>query len=508
MVDHAPDDLQQTEQERTNTSDQLLVEAVETALRADPSLHTDRIQVSAINGVIYLRGHTSSPWQIATIDQCVKQVAGVEPVINLLRSSTQGHESLTWSSPLLFRRRATVGPRLHLGHRTWRDERPPVALDDLIASARAEAIAADEREQERRVAENRRLAHERGRFLRETADPSTWLDIHVPLAWRLLDAKSGQWLEEGRRAVREGYFVEASERFYRYVQGRGEQYLDRYRQAVFGEATAYQPDKAEPPVTNIEDWERAMRYRWWLWVKLKSVAERRRNGDDEQRLGDYYSLAFVVGWRPHRKNADDRAARDVLEERVRNFRAAEEVRYHGQVPMSAWTSEERVRDDVLIEAVSLVLGQWNRKQRYRFGARGKTVTIIPRELRWLDCWDWFNAEVQKAARAILLEKPYPSPRITEGRIIREPFEAGKVQPHRHTQVTEMPGAEMLDPAEVYLSSEIENAALRAMLEHATPRALELLALLDEGYTQADAADALGVTHSTVRVMLHKLRRPA
>jgi DNA-binding CsgD family transcriptional regulator len=120
---------------------------------------------------------------------------------------------------------------------------------------------------------------------------------------------------------------------------------------------------------------------------------------------------------------------------------------------------------------------------------------------------WFRREVKNAATALLLDEPYPARRRQRG-------ESGPVYLDEDLDQQIHPGP---DPLEALLDQERhrESAArLAAVLERATPRQREIVALLAAGaresrsVSEAQIARALGLAESTVRVQLHRLRARA
>jgi hypothetical protein len=63
-----------------------LVRRVETQLFRDRNIPKGSISINADRGIVVLRGTIDSPTQIAAIEQCVRSIAGVQGVENLLHS--------------------------------------------------------------------------------------------------------------------------------------------------------------------------------------------------------------------------------------------------------------------------------------------------------------------------------------------------------------------------------------------------------------------------------------
>jgi hypothetical protein len=173
-------------------------------------------------------------------------------------------------------------------------------------------------------------------------------------------------------------------------------------------------------------------------------------------------------------------------------------------------SREQAKRDALTTAVALVLGEADKPRHYMIGrgvwlkdANGQKASFAPGDipLRMFDLFcRWLHSQAIRAAEAILLDRPYPAG--TEGEPLDElaPLIADRV-----------PAPDDADPA--YLIVERDQQAedvarLAPVLDAATPRQRELLSLLEEGNSLADAARVMGIEPSTARVLLHKVRRTA
>ncbi|MBA2753644.1 MAG: helix-turn-helix domain-containing protein [Chloroflexia bacterium] len=189
-----------------------------------------------------------------------------------------------------------------------------------------------------------------------------------------------------------------------------------------------------------------------------------------------------------------------------------------------------VKKEVLGKAVLLVLGDRARFRRIRVGGgkgsfhlteeEGGAREISPLDLpftadpgaveeahrRFAESpyLYWFRREVQKAAMAIILDEPYPpSTSGTEG--VGDKRAASSVPLDEETVADiRIDG----DPHLQALSMEgYDEAAMRLgpLLEQASPRQRDLLILLSDGASTAEAARALGIAESTARVHLKRFR---
>ncbi len=175
---------------------------------------------------------------------------------------------------------------------------------------------------------------------------------------------------------------------------------------------------------------------------------------------------------------------------------------------------DTIKRQTLFEAVWLVLGASTHAQHHRFGrawftgADGRKATLVPYELRGRQrhlFWKWFTDEVPKAAEAILLDRPYPSPKS------RDPFDTARCFVPEDIDGLEDKDPLGNDPLLLLIDDERRRedvARLDVLLAQATPRQRQLLALIAKGASLADAARTLGIAPATARSLLHKLRRAA
>jgi len=187
-----------------------------------------------------------------------------------------------------------------------------------------------------------------------------------------------------------------------------------------------------------------------------------------------------------------------------------------------------VMDEILAEALLLVLDTRDRVRRIRVGSStgsfflreddGTPVGVRPNDLPYSADPDvasgarglfaespylyWLRREVQKAAVAILLGDPYPA---TDG---DDDAWGGPLDLLGDDDA--VLADDTADPLALLLDRDppLEDPRLLAVLERATPRQRELLALLVEGGTAAEAARELGMAESTARVQLKRLRDKA
>lgn len=173
------------------------------------------------------------------------------------------------------------------------------------------------------------------------------------------------------------------------------------------------------------------------------------------------------------------------------------------------TSPAEIKRRELRAAVLLVLGAVEKPQYHRFGsqwivgASGRKELVRPYYDFDLDLlWEWFLDEVPKAAEAALLERPYPA--------TGDPLEPNR---DRSGRVISIESDRLVDPAGdpllLLLDWERQShdaARLRAALQLATPRQLELLTLIHDGDSPTEAGRRLGMAPGTVRTQLYRLRQ--
>jgi len=233
---------------------------------------------------------------------------------------------------------------------------------------------------------------------------------------------------------------------------------------------------------------------------------------DEERMAAIHRLIAPIRWTPN-GDWNDREQRAWRE--LRDRPEAEER------PVS------QVKRELLEEAVVLVLGDRDRPRQVRIGSNRGAFYLrddddAPTQVRPLDLpysadpdvaggakglfsespyLHWFRREVQTAATAILLGEPYPAHDDAPDDAWEQ--QHGVIQDGDPSLVDEES-----DPLVGLLSGEQhrEDAQrLLSVLDRATPRQFQLLSLIAEGATTAEAARVLGISTSTARVQLKRLR---
>jgi DNA-binding CsgD family transcriptional regulator len=116
---------------------------------------------------------------------------------------------------------------------------------------------------------------------------------------------------------------------------------------------------------------------------------------------------------------------------------------------------------------------------------GRWTPMRPLELRPQPFVPWFRQALYSAAGAILLDRSYPRTR-------REPLE--------------QPALVSFEASDFWCAPDttLETHTLLAAL--ATPREQTLVALLDEGYSRAEAAARMGIHRATVDVLWFRLQK--
>jgi DNA-binding CsgD family transcriptional regulator len=185
------------------------------------------------------------------------------------------------------------------------------------------------------------------------------------------------------------------------------------------------------------------------------------------------------------------------------------------------TSVPSIMHRELWAAVLLVLETRDVPQTLRFGHNwvtdddGCKTALPPHELatRWF--WQWLCNKAIAMAEAAVLERPFPASQDVLDRSRRNGQPGSVISLDAERERTD--GAEALDLLLVDESDPLttligkheqdEDAArLRAVLEVASPRQRELLALIGAGLSEAAAARQLGMATATARVQLHRLRQ--
>lgn len=249
---------------------------------------------------------------------------------------------------------------------------------------------------------------------------------------------------------------------------------------------------------------------WFPWTQDQRLAMD-PSIPEHDRMAAIFRLVNTVRWSPNPEWGE--------RERV----ASNELRARAERDEK---SLETVKQEVLSEAVVLVLGDRDRFQRIRVGrGRGSfsirenldaDTGVYPRDLPYSADTDitgalasdfelspylyWFRREVQEAATAILLGDPYPPADATD--------DAWKKRSHsvdNEVHPADSPGN---DPLLHMLNDENYRAAVKRLalfLNHASPQQRDLLFLMADGAPTAEAARALGIAESTARVQIKRLR---
>ena len=185
------------------------------------------------------------------------------------------------------------------------------------------------------------------------------------------------------------------------------------------------------------------------------------------------------------------------------------------------TSVRSVKHRELCAAILLVLESRDVPQTLRFGRNwltdddGRKTALPPHELatRWF--WQWLCNRAIAMAEAAVLERPFPATEDVLDRPRRNGRPESVILLDAGWERTD--GGEALalllvdesDPLTVLIAQhehDEDAARLRAVLEVATPRQRQLLALIGAGHSEAAAARQLGLAPSTARVQLLHLRQ--
>jgi hypothetical protein len=186
------------------------------------------------------------------------------------------------------------------------------------------------------------------------------------------------------------------------------------------------------------------------------------------------------------------------------------------------TTYDRVKAAALATAVALVLGERDHADRLRVDrtwlkrADGTRAHIVPATLgHWDDLdglWRWLRIRVPRVADRVAREEPI------DGSAADVYAEDEDGQPRRVSleEHVDERGADAVvngepDPLHQLLAAEaraVSDPYLLALLAKATPAQRRILDLLAEGHGNREAAALLGVSNSTVRAQLRKLRASA
>jgi DNA-binding CsgD family transcriptional regulator len=180
---------------------------------------------------------------------------------------------------------------------------------------------------------------------------------------------------------------------------------------------------------------------------------------------------------------------------------------------------------ILREAVVLVLADRFKRQTLRTdrtwvtGDDGQRLRFPPNDLSFLDSvydpepfWIWLRVAVTRAANAILMDRfRHPDERLDEFDHIRTDASLRAASLTALSQADDLFAALASGPEpllnQLLTEEEREEATerVRQIRDHATPRQSELMDLLAQGMTIADAARTLGISPSTARVQMKLLR---
>jgi DNA-binding CsgD family transcriptional regulator len=204
--------------------------------------------------------------------------------------------------------------------------------------------------------------------------------------------------------------------------------------------------------------------------------------------------------------------------RIHNPRVWRAIRTRAEADQ---TSDRAIKHRELCAAILLALETRDVPQTLRFGrewvtdAAGRKDPLPPHELatRWF--WQWLCNRAIAMAEAAVLERPFPATEDVLDRPRRNGRPESVISLDAGWERTD--GGEALDlllvdesdPLTVLIAQhehDEDAARLRAVLEVATPRQRQLLALIGAGHSEAAAARQLGLAPSTARVQLLRLRQ--
>jgi DNA-binding CsgD family transcriptional regulator len=186
-------------------------------------------------------------------------------------------------------------------------------------------------------------------------------------------------------------------------------------------------------------------------------------------------------------------------------------------------SVEELKHRELCAALLLVLATDDQAQRIRIGRQwftdenGHIEPVVPLDLDFDQYWQWLRNKAIATAEDSILDCPARGP--WRARDVLDPPSSPN-QPSPIVRIDAGPDRwnqnDLADPADVdpllwLLAHEqqVERAALlRSLVQIATPRQRQLLALLHEGLNTADAARLLGIEPETARTQLKRLRDKA
>jgi len=191
---------------------------------------------------------------------------------------------------------------------------------------------------------------------------------------------------------------------------------------------------------------------------------------------------------------------------LRNPRAARALRQRAAVEHTS--PQALLRTKIFPEAIVLVSCEAATPQRMRVGRQwatdrhGKVQAASPVQglpMRAFERW-WFS-QVYAAATAILLDEAYPRPTTQSVPLLLREEDALE-----RLVLPESPGAHDSATLTALLYDAKGDDPLHHLLTIASPRARELLLLLQQGLSRNKAAQVMGISRSTVDVVLCRLRK--
>jgi hypothetical protein len=289
-------------------------------------------------------------------------------------------------------------------------------------------------------------------------------------------------------------------------------FLRCFDETVERAATRHQPDKlrSSSPESMRRDFHRAQ--------MLVAVTQLWPIVGNEAKLSHIDTLVAFLDPRLDPEYTDQSAAKEQLRRRVEEEREDWERGDRTR----ATPTYEAVRRDILREAIALVLSHRKERQRHRFGSEwvrdegGDLDAFVPWSPdahapwggAWLDYWDWFADEVDKAFVAILLERPYPSREGNDGRQRAEAYE--RLDKDTFVPVRDLILALERDPALALIERDAARDLLLLLRERLTgrPRDCEVFDLLAAGHTVKEMALLLDRLPNAVSQSLARIRREA
>jgi DNA-binding CsgD family transcriptional regulator len=165
--------------------------------------------------------------------------------------------------------------------------------------------------------------------------------------------------------------------------------------------------------------------------------------------------------------------------------------------------QDLLRTWILPESVLLVVETIDVPRPIQLGQRrltneeGMWAPMAPTDLPPQPFIAWFRQQMYTAATAILLDQPYPTPHVARRDALARP-----VTPLIETVNPRLASAHRTDDTLEFQ----QRLALLASV--ASPQEQHLLGLLCQGYSPAEAAEAMGVRRSTIYNLTAHLRRKA